>query len=248
MRCSASEATGLELPTLVLATRNRHKIAEIQAVLGDGARCLSLADLPGSPSVTEDAPTFAGNALKKAETLAGWLRGRPDGLTPPGTWVLADDSGLEVDALGGLPGVHSARFAALEAHRAGNASDAENNAKLLRLLAGVASEQRTARFRCAVALASVANPEPERPVPRVFEGVCEGRVLLSPRGQHGFGYDPLFQPLGYDATFAELGDAVKNHVSHRARALAALRQWLDENRQRKSGRGRSGTGRGRSDN
>jgi len=159
--------------------------------------------------------------------------------------------------LGGLPGVHSARFAALEADCTGNASDAENNAKLLRLLAGVASEQRTARFRCAMALARVdpvgatLDPSPSagpRVGPRVFEGVCEGRILLAPRGQHGFGYDPLFQPLGYDATFAELGDAVKNHVSHRARALAALRQWLDENRQRKSGRGRSGTGRGRSDN
>jgi len=220
--------------TLVLATRNRHKVAEIQAVLGPGHVYLSLADLPGSPSVAEDAPTFAGNALKKADALARWLGDRPAGATPPDTWVLADDSGLEVDALGGLPGVHSARFASLDSGRPGNASDAENNAKLLRLLAEVAPGERTARFRCAMALAAVPGPAAGRTVPRVFEGVCEGQVLLTPRGRYGFGYDPLFQPLGHAATFAELGDAVKNRLSHRARALAALRQWLEAERSRRS--------------
>lgn len=220
----ASETMG---PTVVIATRNRHKVAEIQAVLGPACAYQSLAELPESPTVIEDAPTFAGNACKKAETLARWLAAQPPGLTSAHTWVLADDSGLEVDALGGSPGVHSARFAALGSARAGNASDAENNAKLLRLLADVPFERRTARFRCVIALAAVPSPETVRPAPPVFEGVCEGRVLQTPRGQHGFGYDPLFQPTGYEATFAELGDAVKNQISHRARALAEVRRWFE---------------------
>lgn len=215
------------MTTVLLATRNRHKVGEIRAVLGEGLTFRSLTDLPGSPSVVEDAPTFAGNARRKAELLAQWLAGAPAGLDPAEIRVLADDSGLEVDALNGLPGVHSARFAALDTGHAGNASDAENDAKLLRLLAGVAPAQRTARFRCALAWTAVP-PDPEAPAPtQVFEGVCEGRVLTAPRGTHGFGYDPLFQPLGYEATFAELGEAVKNRLSHRARALAALRAWLD---------------------
>jgi XTP/dITP diphosphohydrolase len=217
------------MTTVLLATRNRHKVAEIRAVLGEGLTFLSLADLPESPSVVEEAPTFAGNARQKAGILARWLAGSRARLDPAATRVLADDSGLEVDALNGLPGVHSARFAALNTGHAGNAPDAENNAKLLRLLAGVAPAQRTARFRCALAWAAVPE-DPEAPAsPHVCEGVCEGRVLTAPRGAHGFGYDPLFQPLGYEATFAELGEAVKNRISHRARALAALRAWLDTN-------------------
>lgn len=215
------------MTTVLLATRNRHKVGEIRAVLGEGLTFLSLADLAGSPSVVEDAPTFAGNACRKAEGLARWLAGEAARFDPAVTRVLADDSGLEVDALNGLPGVHSARFAAQEAGRDGNASDAENNAKLLRLLAGVAPAERTARFRCALAWTAVP-PDPAAPAPtQVFEGVCEGRVLTAPRGTHGFGYDPLFQPLGYEATFAELGEAVKNRLSHRAKALAALRAWLE---------------------
>lgn len=214
-------------PTFILATRNRHKASEIRAVLGPACRYLTLADLPGAPAVVEDAPTFAGNARKKALALAEWLRsaGRPGGLED--AWVLADDSGLEVDALGGAPGVHSARFAALETGRPGNSSDAENNARLLRLLAGVPAERRAARFRCVIALAPVsAAADPKPGAVRLFEGICKGWILDQPRGSHGFGYDPLFLPDGQARTFAELSEDAKNLLSHRAQALARVSAWL----------------------
>jgi XTP/dITP diphosphohydrolase len=211
------------VPTLVIATRNRHKVGEIQAVLGDAFHYLTLGDLPGSPAVVEDAPTFAGNAAKKAGELAAWLADRNDGVDRGGWWVLADDSGLEVDALDGAPGVHSARFAALDTGADGNSSDAANNAKLLRLLASVPLAARTARFRCVIAVAHVAPGGGEI---RTFAGSCEGRVLEAAQGTAGFGYDPLFQPEGFAETFAQLGEAAKNRISHRARALAAMRgEW-----------------------
>jgi inosine/xanthosine triphosphate pyrophosphatase family protein len=172
--------------------------------------------------------------------------------------VLADDSGLEVDALGGAPGVHSARFAALDTGGAGNSSDAANNAKLLCLLGGVPLPRRTARFRCVLALKlrqpsmvgravpcppseSSTAPGPSlkrdgwqgtaRPASPgyetiLFEGVCPGHISLQPAGTGGFGYDPLFIPDGFDKSFAELGDALKNTMSHRARALQKLREYL----------------------
>jgi XTP/dITP diphosphohydrolase len=215
--------------TFVIATRNRHKVEEIRAVLGTGFTCQTLADFPGAPAVVEDAASFAGNAAKKALELAAWLGSRPE-LSRGGAWfVLADDSGLEVDALGGAPGVRSARFAAADSGGSGNSTDAENNAKLLELLRDVPAPRRTARFRCAIALVP-AGPAAAAcgsgAGPEVFEGVCEGRVLPEARGECGFGYDPLFQPLGYTATFAELGEPVKNEISHRARALEQLRSWL----------------------
>lgn len=209
------------MQTFVIATRNRHKVGEIQAVLGAAHRYVTLADLPGAPEVVEDAPTFAGNASKKACELAGWLAGLDGGdvASLRGALVLADDSGLEVDALNGAPGVLSARFAALDSPgTTGNAPDADNNAKLLRLLQAVPAERRTARFRCVIALATVGNVQP----PRLFEGTCEGTILTVARGGAGFGYDPLFQPNGFVESFAELGEVVKNHISHRARALAAM--------------------------
>jgi XTP/dITP diphosphohydrolase len=210
--------------TLLLATRNAHKVAEIGALLGTAARCVSLAKFPAAPTVVEDADTFAGNAAKKAAALASWLVAQP-GRAGDVTAVLADDSGLEVDALGGAPGVLSARFAALDAGTPGNSSDAANNAKLLRLLADVPAEQRTARFRCALALVPVTVKAAGRVVG--FEGACEGRMDFAPRGTSGFGYDPLFVPLGCERTFAELGEDVKNQLSHRAQALAKLRLWLE---------------------
>jgi XTP/dITP diphosphohydrolase len=143
--------------------------------------------------------------------------------------VLADDSGLEVDALGGAPGVQSARFAAPEFGLAGNAPDGANNAKLLRLLAQVPETSRTARFRCVLALTAVAGPSSQdSPAPtRFFSGACEGRIGFVPRGSHGFGYDPLFIPAGFTETLAELGDTTKNRISHRSHALQAfLAQWL----------------------
>jgi XTP/dITP diphosphohydrolase len=218
------------MTTLAIATRNAHKVAEIRAILGEAFRYLTLQDLAEAPAVVEDAPTFAGNAAKKAGALAAWLAGNaPSRLLDDSAFVLADDSGLEVDALHGAPGVHSARFAALDdpdaARATGNSSDAANNAKLLRLLKEVPLEKRTARFRCVMALAEVASAAGLLP-PLLFDGVCEGRILFAPAGRGGFGYDPLFVPAGCEQTFAELGEEVKNKLSHRARALACLREHL----------------------
>lgn len=229
------------MTTLLIATRNAHKVGEIQAILGTGYGFLTLNDFPGAPTVVEDADTFAGNATKKAVELAQWLAASRHALAagpkPTVDYVLADDSGLEVDALNGAPGVHSARFAALDqgAAAAGNSPDAENNAKLLRLLAAVPEEKRTARFRCVIALAPVPASRVESASPvcwadefaaHVFEGACEGRMQPAPSGRGGFGYDPLFVPEGFTESFAELGEAVKNRLSHRAQALAKLEVWL----------------------
>jgi XTP/dITP diphosphohydrolase len=203
---------------ILIATRNAHKVAEIRQILAGDFRFLTTADFPAAPAAAEDAGTFAGNARQKAEGLGVWLAANPQA-APAGAplFVLADDSGLEVDALGGQPGVHSARFAA----GAANSPDAANNAKLLRLLRDVPPQNRTARFRCVLALAARQGPA------RLFEGCCEGRIALAPAGVGGFGYDPLFVPEGCDRSFAELGDEVKNKISHRARALAALRRFLN---------------------
>lgn len=243
---------------LLMATRNRHKADEIRAVLGEAIGLMTLADFPTAPSVIEDAGTFAGNAQKKAVELAVWLAQEVSSADGRATldpirisvdpvrelkafdrFVLADDSGLEVDALAGAPGVHSARFAALDAGAAGNASDAANNVKLLRLLAEVPWQKRTARFRCVIALTpvfSAADPDvPRASQPRelksrtlLFDGACEGHLAEIPRGQGGFGYDPLFIPLGFTETFAELGASTKNQISHRARALAKLKDHWDQ--------------------
>jgi XTP/dITP diphosphohydrolase len=219
----------------LIATRNGHKAAEIQAVLGPRLGCLTLLEAPSAPEVVEDADSFAGNAAKKAQTLARWLEQRLAATDCPVQLVLADDSGLCVDALGGAPGVRSARFAVEGRPGGTNAPDVANNAKLLRLLAGVPSEQRTARFRCVIALARVEPGGTGRTLApglgalaplELYEGVCEGRILDAPRGQGGFGYDPLFVPDGLTESFAEAGESVKNRISHRARALIRLRERL----------------------
>jgi XTP/dITP diphosphohydrolase len=214
------------MTTLIIATRNRHKVQEIQAILGGGFRCLTLAEFPNAPEVVEDADTFAGNAAKKSRELAAWIAcpaAKPDSLDLQTAFCLADDSGLEVDALNGAPGVISARFAAEESGHAGNSPDTANNAKLLRLLTDVPMEKRTARFRCVMALTRIGAALGET---IFFDGTCEGRIAFAPRGAGGFGYDPLFFPTGFEASFAELGEAVKNGMSHRARALAELRRHL----------------------
>jgi XTP/dITP diphosphohydrolase len=211
---------------IILATRNAHKIAEIRRILGGSVRILSQSDFPGAPAVAEDAATFAGNAAKKAEGLAAWLAA--PSIAPrvgDSSYVLADDSGLEVDALGGAPGVHSARFAATDTGGTANSPDAANNAKLLRLLEGVPLEKRTARFRCVLALTAKDKPT------LLFEGCCEGRIAFQPGGAGGFGYDPLFIPDGLAKSFAALGEDVKNTISHRAHALAKLRLFLLRNNQ-----------------
>jgi XTP/dITP diphosphohydrolase len=228
-----------EIP-LLIATRNAHKTGEIRTILGDRFRCLTLNDFPGAPKVIEDAATFAGNATRKAVELSKWLAGKHSTFniqhsTPK--FVLADDSGLKVDALNGAPGVHSARFAALDSAKSGNTPDADNNAKLLRLLKDVPPEKRTARFHCVIALTPVIHEKVEVSSPvcyadefetqtELFDGVCEGRIIFEPRGKNGFGYDPLFVPLGFEQTFAELGDDVKNQLSHRAKALQKLQEYF----------------------
>ena len=222
------------MPSVLIATGNRHKVGEIRAILGTRFEYFTLADFPGAPKPVEDAPDFAGNASKKAVTLAEWIGQRMPGKVD---FVLADDSGLEVDALNGAPGVHSARFAALDSGAAGNSSDAENNAKLLRLLAPVPPEERTARFRCVIAWTSAPEPARESASPacsaceaelglQLFDGICAGRILHAARGARGFGYDPLFVPDGFDETFAELGERRKNEISHRSAALRKLQVSL----------------------
>ncbi len=187
---------------IVLATRNPGKVAEMRALLADlPVELISAADLHGAPEVDEDAPTLEGNAAKKARTLHAYA----------GLPALADDTGLEVDALGGRPGVHAARYAGPD----GDA--AANRARLLRELAG--HRNRAARFRTVVAFAEGG------PI-RYFEGVCGGHIAEAERGAGGFGYDALFVPEGETRTFAQLSATEKNAVSHRGRALQALAAYL----------------------
>jgi XTP/dITP diphosphohydrolase len=212
--------------TIVIATRNAHKVGEIHAILGSASQILTLNDFPNPPKVVEDAGTLAGNATKKAVELARWLA-----VTFPPTrhssplFVLADDSGLEVDALDGAPGVHSARFAAPDSAKSGNTSDADNNARLLQLLKDVPLKKRRARFHCVIALVAIDSQSTVRN-PQLFDGACEGRIDFTPRGKNGFGYDPLFVPVGFDRSFAELGEDVKNRLSHRAKALEELKAFF----------------------
>jgi XTP/dITP diphosphohydrolase len=198
-----------ELLTIVLATSNHGKIQELRALLADlPVQFLSASEVLGEqPSIVEDGATFEANALIKARAVARATR----------TLALADDSGLEVDALGGRPGVRSARFA----HE--RATDAENNAALLRELENIEEGARGARFRCVLAL---VNPWHESDV-HVADGSCEGSIARAPRGNGGFGYDPLFVVAGHEGkAMAELSEDDKNRVSHRARAVSALRGIL----------------------
>lgn len=193
-------------PSLLLGTRNVGKLREIEIILGEIPwRIRSLREFEAVAVAPEDAETYAGNAILKARFYA-----RATGLC-----ALADDSGLEVAALGGAPGVYSARYAGE------NASDDDRRKLLLSNLASVALTDRQARFVCAVAIAT-----PDGSVLNVSEGVCNGTISFAPRGANGFGYDPLFVPDGFAETFAELSDAVKNHLSHRGRALLKTREFL----------------------
>jgi XTP/dITP diphosphohydrolase len=206
----------MALPALVMATRNPGKIREIQAILtGSGVTLLSLVDFPGLPEIPEEGATFAENAAAKAIAVAGLTRHA----------ALADDSGLMVDALGGAPGVFSARYAQ-DRTAPRPPTDADNWGKLLDELRGVPWAERGARFVCELALAT--------PGGRVLRarGECAGVIALAPQGDTGFGYDPVFWVPEYAATMAQLGPEIKNKISHRARALAAfptlLRSWRKE--------------------
>jgi len=208
------------MPTpVVIATGNTHKAEEIQMLLGPDYACRTLADFPDAPEVEETARTLAGNAALKALSHSNWLKQNEDWHDG---WVLADDSGLEVDALDGAPGVRSARYAATDSH-AGNTPDEKNNAKLLYELAPHQKPHRTARFRCVIALVRAG----QYAKPEIFHGVCEGHIVEELRGTHGFGYDPLFQPKGFSETFAELGEPIKSQNSHRSMALRKLKNWLE---------------------
>ncbi|MCK5529096.1 MAG: RdgB/HAM1 family non-canonical purine NTP pyrophosphatase [Kiritimatiellae bacterium] len=185
------------IDTLFIATGNAHKLVEIRAIFSvPNLKLVDMNDYSELPEVVEDQDSFVGNAVKKAVELAKFS----------GQWTLADDSGLEVDALGGDPGVYSARYAGEDADYLAN------NSKLLHELKGVT--ERSARFRCVIALCS---PDGEA---RTVEGCCEGKIALAPSGDSGFGYDPLFIPVGESRTFAEMSDLEKNAVSHRGVALA----------------------------
>ncbi len=196
---------------LLVASRNRHKLKEIEAILAElNFELKSSADIPGLAEVKEDAATVRDNAVKKAVETAKAAK----------MLTIADDTGLEVDALGGEPGVRSARYAGEDA------TYHENNQKLLAALKGVPMEKRTARFRCVVAIADADG------LVDVVEGICNGTILEEERGGGGFGYDPLFIPDGQVKTFAELSPDVKNRISHRAKALqkawAVLSRYLRE--------------------
>ena len=188
---------------LIIATRNANKLREIRSVLGlDESQVKSSFDFPQIPDVVEDKDTLEGNAIKKAMTIA----------SATGRWALADDSGLEVDALGGAPGVYSARYAGE------HCSYMDNCNKLLFELDG--KTNRRARFRTVLALVNLVGEV------RTLEGAMDGVITTSMRGNDGFGYDPVFIPEGYELTYAELEPDEKNRISHRGRALqAAIEQW-----------------------
>ncbi len=190
---------------LLVATGNSHKTQEIQAILGNGYNVSDLSAHPDLPTVEETGTTFLENATLKAVEISEQVPGL----------ILSDDSGLEVDALNGEPGVYSSRYAGEDSN------DAANNAKLLKEL-GTHTEpdERSARFRCVIVLAEAGQ------VLAHFDGTVEGTIMHELQGDGGFGYDPLFVPQGFEKSFAELGEQVKNGLSHRANAMKKVTTWL----------------------
>ena len=189
---------------LVFATNNAHKLEEIKNILGDKVEILSLADIDCHADIPETADTLEGNARQKAMYV----------YTHYGMDCFADDTGLEVDALEGAPGVHSARYASEKGH-----DSQANMEKLLREMEE--KNDRKAQFRTIISLI-------EKGKEKQFEGIVRGEILRERKGNSGFGYDPVFRPEGYDKTFAELGNEIKNKISHRARAVAALCEYLSK--------------------
>jgi XTP/dITP diphosphohydrolase len=192
----------MPLPRLILATRNAHKTAEIRAMIGGRYEVLDVTAFPECQEIEESGSSFLENARLKALGISAVI----DGL------VLSDDSGLEVDALGGAPGVWSSSYGGEEGNHP------RNNARLLAEMAG--KSDRRARFRCTMVLARGGSELAH------FSGTVEGWIIDEARGAKGFGYDPLFIPDGYESTFAELGEEVKNTLSHRSRALAQVLDCL----------------------
>ncbi len=218
---------------IVFATNNQHKLEEIRSILGEDFEVLSLSDIGCHEDIPETSDTLEGNAMQKAQYV----------FDKYGYACFADDTGLEVEALGGEPGIYSARYAALDGDGSISHDSEANMTKLLRKLEEI--ENRKARFRTVIALITHpqslpkggkydvlhSNKNNENPSPREgqrvgFEGIVNGSIIKERRGGEGFGYDPIFQPEGYDKTFAELGNEVKNHISHRARAVQKLADYL----------------------
>jgi XTP/dITP diphosphohydrolase len=203
--------SGFPMQSLLLATRNPNKTREFRELLGPEFDLRDLSSFAGAAIPEETGRTFAENAISKAMAVS----------QDPHLFVVADDSGLEVDSLGGAPGIYSARYAGKEA------TDEQNIDKLLKELArrNAPADRRTARFRCVIALA-----RGEESI-GTFEGIVEGRIVNPPRGRGGFGYDPVFQPDGFNQTFGEMDAQLKNRISHRAKAITALREALLKTKQ-----------------
>ena len=204
---------------IVFATNNQHKLDEIRSILGDTIEVLSLKDIGCDVDIPETGQTLEENALQKAQYIYDHYH----------ISVFADDTGLEVDALNGAPGIYSARYASMEAGAHEASHDAEANmSRLLRELGE--NNNRRARFRTVIALILKKDVCPcgctSIKEIHQFEGIVEGRIIKERRGGEGFGYDPIFQPDGYEETFAELGMEIKNHISHRARAVKKLADFL----------------------
>ena len=193
---------------IVFATNNKHKLDEIRQILGEEFKVLSLNDIGCHEDIPEDHDTLQENALQKAEYITGHYN----------ISCFADDTGLEVDALGGEPGVHSARYA--------DGTDHDSEANMQKLLAKLGNNNnRQARFRTVIALIERRDRSAEDAV-QLFEGIVEGTIAYEKSGHEGFGYDPIFIPDGYDKSFAELGEEIKNKISHRARAVQKLADYL----------------------
>ena len=211
---------------VVFATNNRHKLEEAQNILGNDFKILSLADIHCHEELPETSDTLEGNAFQKASYV--WEHYLKGGAIP----VFADDTGLEVEALGGEPGVLSARYAAIDGDLEQSHDSEANMKKLLRKLEG--EENRKARFRTVVSLI-MDDGDDTTEVPlymeksHQFEGIVNGQIIRERRGTTGFGYDPIFQPDGYEQTFAEQGADIKNQISHRARAMQKLAEYLKTN-------------------
>ena len=204
---------------IVFATNNQHKLSEIRSILGESIEVLSLKDIGCNVDIPETGKTLEENALQKAQYIYDHYH----------ISVFADDTGLEVDALNGAPGIYSARYASMEAGAHEASHDAEANmSRLLRELGE--NNNRRARFRTVIALILKKDVCPcgctSIKEIHQFEGIVEGQIIKERRGGEGFGYDPIFQPDGYEETFAELGMEIKNHISHRARAVKKLADFL----------------------
>ena len=204
---------------IVFATNNNHKLSEIRSILGDSIEVLSLKDIGCDVDIPETGKTLEENALQKAQYVYDHYH----------MDCFADDTGLEVDALDGAPGVYSARYASMTSSTSCASHDSEANmARLLKELGE--NNNRKARFRTVIALIQKKNVCPcgctSIKEIHQFEGIVEGEIIRERRGGEGFGYDPIFQPEGYDQTFAELGMDIKNHISHRARATQKLADYL----------------------